>query len=310
MLDDPIFPQPAIDDWYRVTSVDDDDRFVRVDLECPEIARRIVPGQFVQVAPGTCGTAESHAAAAGWNVPLLNRPFSFHRWLPDRRGISILLDRVGPGTRAIAMVRPGEQLRFIGPLGHGMSEVPSNKKLFVYAAGGIGVAPFDAFAELASGTGIHSVMAYGVGCVPDLALRLGRHTRLADEMSRFGVPTYLASMSGEAGYHGTVVDLLREQFEGSEGCFARMTSREETLVIACGPSVMLKATARWAAECGLDCLVLMEEMMGCGYGVCRSCVVPGWTDANEAIRQPTNITTCRHGPLLDARLVDWDGSIS
>lgn len=310
MLNDPMFHKPAIDEWLPVVSVDDDGRFIRLDLESRLVAQRMQAGQFLQIAPHVRPAFQTGLCETGWHYPLLNRPFSIHRWLHHRTGISILLDRVGPGTKVIAAAKPGDRIRCIGPLGHGMEEVPAGKTRFIFVAGGIGVAPFDAFAELANRTGIVSSMAYGVGRIEDLTFRLGNRTRLADEMERFGCPTYLASMTGEVGFHGTVVDLIDHHHQCATGCFAQVSEPETVLLIGCGPWPMLKALAQWADARHLDCMVLLEEMMGCGFGVCRSCILPGWTSSDPVKRRPCNITTCRQGPLLDARRVDWDGSIA
>ena len=310
MLDDPLFAHPAKDAWYRVISVDDDGRYVRLDLDCPDVAERASPGQFVQIAPHVHAGNEADTFEVGWHIPLLNRPFSIHRFLPEKRGVSVLLDRVGPGTRAIASARPGDQIRCVGPLGTGMPEIPQGKTRLILVAGGIGVAPFDTFAELAGRSGIASTMAYGVGRLDDLTFRVGDGTRLTDEMERFGCPTYLASISGELGFHGNVVELLDTHLRTKECCFDHTADMESVLLIGCGPWPMLRALSVWAEKQRLDCMVLLEEVMGCGFGVCRSCVLPGWSSKDESDRVPCNITTCRHGPLVDARLIDWDGRIS
>ncbi len=311
MLNDPEVLQPAVDGWYPIVAVDDDGRFVRIDVECPEIGKCMVPGQFVQVMPWIPPHTETKCPTPGWHYPLLNRPFSIHRWLPGRSGISILLDRIGPGTYTIGSARPGDQLRLIGPLGQGMESSSLGKKHFVLVAGGIGVAPFDAFAELANHVGIRCTMAYGVGKMEDLVFRLGNRTRLADEMERFRCKTYLASISGESGHHGTVIDLLNNQYKLCHGCFERFDgdNHDDYLLIGCGPWAMLKALAKWAEAYKFDCTVLLEEMMGCGFGVCRSCVVPGWTTTDTKTREHCNITSCRHGAVIDAKRIDWDGSI-
>jgi len=46
---------------------------------------------------------------------------------------------------------------------------------------------------------------------------------------------------------------------------------------------------------------MLEEFMGCGMGVCRSCVCPGHGEDGS----PRNITLCLEGPLIDSDQVDW-----
>ena len=81
-----------------------------------------VPGQFFMLeAPGR----------------LLPRPMSL--CLAPAGELAFLLDPIGPGTRALAALRPGDAIHVFGPLGNGFRiDVP--KPLLV--GGGIGIAPF------------------------------------------------------------------------------------------------------------------------------------------------------------------------
>jgi dihydroorotate dehydrogenase electron transfer subunit len=81
-----------------------------------------IPGQFFMLeAPGR----------------LLPRPMSLCQAPPGE--LSFLLEAVGPGTRALAAVEPGDELHVFGPLGNGY-RLDVQKPLLV--GGGIGVAPF------------------------------------------------------------------------------------------------------------------------------------------------------------------------
>ena len=79
------------------------------------------PGQFFMVeAPGR----------------LLPRPFSL--CLAPQGELGFLVDAIGPGTRAIASVQPGDRLHLFGPLGNGY-RLDVDRPLLV--GGGIGIAP-------------------------------------------------------------------------------------------------------------------------------------------------------------------------
>jgi dihydroorotate dehydrogenase electron transfer subunit len=85
-----------------------------------------IPGQFFMLeAPGR----------------LLPRPMSLCL-APDEE-LGFLIDAIGPGTRALCALRPGDTLYVLGPLGSGFQRVP--KPLLV--GGGIGVAPFPYLSE-------------------------------------------------------------------------------------------------------------------------------------------------------------------
>ena len=86
-----------------------------------------VPGQFFMLeAPGR----------------LLPRPMSLCQ--APTAELGFLLDLVGPGTRALAAVQPGDEIHVFGPLGNGY-RLDVEKPLLV--GGGIGVAPFPYLSE-------------------------------------------------------------------------------------------------------------------------------------------------------------------
>ena len=86
-----------------------------------------VPGQFFMLeAPGR----------------ILPRPMSLCQ--APTAELGFLLDVVGPGTRALAAVQPGDEIHVFGPLGNGY-RLDVEKPLLV--GGGIGVAPFPYLSE-------------------------------------------------------------------------------------------------------------------------------------------------------------------
>jgi len=90
-----------------------------------------IPGQFFMLeAPGR----------------LLPRPMSLCQ-APSGE-LSFLLEAIGPGTRALAAVEPGDELHVFGPLGNGY-RLDVEKPLLV--GGGIGVAPFPYLSQKLSG---------------------------------------------------------------------------------------------------------------------------------------------------------------
>ncbi|HET6602457.1 MAG TPA: hypothetical protein VFG57_10850 [Gaiella sp.] len=89
------------------------------------------PGQFFMLeAPGR----------------VLPRPFSL--CLAPEGELGFLVDPIGPGTRAIAGLEPGDAIRVTGPLGNGF-DLSVARPLLV--GGGIGVAPFPYLSERLGG---------------------------------------------------------------------------------------------------------------------------------------------------------------
>ena len=69
---------------------------------------------------------------------------------------------------------------------------------------------------------------------------------------------------------------------------------------ACGPTPMLAATARLAAEYGLPCQVSLEEHMACAVGGCAGCTVRVRTEHGPAMKR-----VCVDGPVFEAGSVVW-----
>ena len=77
---------------------------------------------------------------------LLPRPMSL--CLAPTRELAFLVDPIGPGTRALCALEPGESLAVLGPLGNGF-HLDVERPLLV--GGGIGVAPLPYLSEVLGG---------------------------------------------------------------------------------------------------------------------------------------------------------------
>jgi NAD(P)H-flavin reductase len=90
-----------------------------------------IPGQFFMLeAPGS----------------LLPRPMSLCQAPPGE--LAFLMEPIGPGTRALCALMPGDGIHVLGPLGNGF-DLSVARPLLV--AGGIGIAPMPYLAEAIGG---------------------------------------------------------------------------------------------------------------------------------------------------------------
>jgi dihydroorotate dehydrogenase electron transfer subunit len=259
----------------------------RLRLECPELGRTILPGQFLMLR------------LPGMDDPLLGRPFALYdTWLNATGsvgGIDVGYLVVGRMTRRLPLVRPGDRLEAWGPLGNGFAAEPCEHLIMV--AGGIGQTPF-----LAVGREALSGRQYGnpprrAACPSRVTLCYGvRSADLAagvDDFCAAGIDVRLSTDDGTAGRHGLVTHLLAELLDENP--------RDGCRVLCCGPEPMMEAVAELTVQRGVRCEVSLETPMACGIGICFSCVVK--------VRQPDGQwdfkRTCVEGPIFDANKIVW-----
>jgi dihydroorotate dehydrogenase electron transfer subunit len=129
-----------------------------------------------------------------------------------------------------------------------------------------------------------------VGC--DLYLG-GRNARELAIRARFEghVPgeTILTSDDGSLGEKGFVTEALRRRLEAGSR-YARL--------FACGPMPMFAALASVARGAGLAAEFSTEADMGCGFGACLGCVIPG--------TEKPFVVSCTEGPILPPEKIAWD----
>lgn len=259
----------------------------RVRLECPMIARRILPGQFVMLR------------LAGWDDPLLGRPLALYDTFLDDSGTPMGIDVVylvlGKMTARLAHFSLGQKLDVWGPLGNGFPTTEADHLIMV--AGGIGQTPFLA-AGLESqgrkrfgdplrkpGESRKATLCYGVRTAELLAG--------CEDFQKAGLDLRISSDDGSVGRRGFVTSSLSDLLEETVG--------ENREVFCCGPEPMMQAVAEICLSAGVPCLVSLETPMACGIGICFSCVA--------RVRQPDGTwdykRTCVDGPVFSAEKIVW-----
>jgi dihydroorotate dehydrogenase electron transfer subunit len=257
----------------------------RMRLECPRLAQRITPGQFVMLK------------IAGLNDPLLGRPLALYDtvlWPGDQAiGIDVVYLVLGKMTRRLSEMVPGQQLDIWGPLGNGFP--PQQTEHLIMVAGGIGQTPFPALAREHLGRRLYGDPPRRVTPLGKVTLCYGARTAeyLAglDDFRELGVDLHISTDDGSAGHHGLVTDLLQQVLDEAV----------EPRIVCCGPEPMMEAVARIAAERGVPCQVSLETPMACGIGICFSCVAR----VRDADGTWDYKRTCVEGPIFDAARIEW-----
>lgn len=246
---------------------------------------------------------------------LLRRPFSAHRCYhegferrllaeddPLPRGfrslirrpkdiVEVLFKKLGPGTELLASLTGGDRVDVIGPLGRPIPIQEAGQALLV--GGGVGIPPLVHLAEALRLRGLPVRAFVGAQTKDDLPVTLPD----AGELTEIGADVTVATDDGSFGHQGFVTDLLESFLEREAGRDGNVT------VYACGPPLMLRAVARIVNARQIEAHLLLERYMGCGLGVCLSCVckMKADNDAGWEYR-----LACKDGPSFRASEVIWE----
>lgn len=226
---------------------------------------RPAPGQFYMLS-----------AAARWGGgegerPFLPRAFSVMRAPRDTRRLDFMIEDVGPGTRRLAELGPGDGLTVLGPLGRGF-RAPRAGRRPLLVGGGVGIAPLAILQDE-----LLAAEAGGEPATTLLGFRDAEHALGAGLLSVSAV----ATDDGSTGHAGLVTELLS----------AELAADAQVEVFACGPPPMLEAVRQLCGEHDVPAQLALESGMACGFGACFGCVVA--TRAGY-------VRLCVDGPVLDA----------
>jgi NAD(P)H-flavin reductase len=200
--------------------------------------------------------------------PFLPRAFSVLR--AREHELHFLIEDVGPGTKRLCELQPGEDLLIVGPLGNGFT-TPRDGREPLLVGGGVGIAPLAIWQEeLPAGT-----RAF-----------VGFRDRMHAEGAALLSDATVATDDGSVGHHGLVTELVEDELH----------DRGEHLeVYACGPPAMLEAVRHACARHSVPAQLALESGMACGFGACFGCVVP---------TQNGFVRLCLEGPVLDAAVLE------
>lgn len=247
----------------------------RLRLRCPEIAKRITPGQFFMVRPDQ------------GSDPLLGRPFALYDVFEENgaiAGVDFGYVVVGKLTSEMSRWKPGDAARIWGPLGNGFPTPPAGRLVMV--AGGIGQTPFLAVSREALRLKRYGRPARQLDAsTANLTLLYGARSRdyLAglDDFRHEGLTVRVSTDDGTAGHRGFVTDLLDDE----------IAADRPAAIYCCGPEPMMHAVAQRCEAAGIPCWLSLESPMACGFGACFSCVVKvktpdGWDYRRSCVEGP------------------------
>lgn len=264
MSDEPCHKKSPLQHLANVLSNEKlSESFWQLDLSAPSLGP-VKAGQFLQIL---CRDFSA-------TTPFLRRPFSVMN--QDGNRISLFYKRIGPGTQAMSRWTPGQQVDILGPLGQGFEDIPSHSK--------------DRVLVIAGGTGLGGIYFY----LRQLALRKIPARLLLGLRCRADLPTQaIESLTAL----GCPCDLIFQDEQGLvTTAFDKLDLDSFTRAAVCGPTPMM--TAVHAAIQGTipKIELSLEEMMGCGYGICFTCPV-------QRSDSPEYLSACEDGPVFDSKKI-------
>ena len=214
------------------------------------------------------GSAGQFYMLRSWDYePLLSRPISIHN-IDD--SIPFLYQSLGQGTKLLAKLKSGDEVKLLGPLGNGFPLEAITGKVAV-VTGGMGIAPMNYACQMLNAKQVDLYCgfkdeSYGVRNIQNIVSNV-----------------YIATESGKEGYKGFVTGIFKAE--------------KYDVVICCGPEVMMQKVAALCSQVAVPIYVSMEKHMACGVGACLGCTC-------KTIRG--NKRACKDGPIFLADEVIFD----
>ena len=185
---------------------------------------------------------------------------------------------VGKGTELISRMKPGEMVNAVGPLGNAFP--PLEDKNILMVAGGRGIAPIYYAIENYAFTG-KVFLIYGAKSKDDLNLLDRIHALPLQKL-------FLYTDDGSAGKKGLVTADMVEIIK----------NHRIEVTVSCGPDAMFHALFHTINHLGTENYASLEALMGCGFGICYSCVVKTVGGNYKKV--------CSDGPIFKLEEIAWE----
>lgn len=249
----------------------------RLQLQAPQLARRARAGQFVMLR-----------VADGMD-PLLRRPFSFSRIVPEDGIVEILYRVAGRGTWRLSQLTAGRSVSLLGPLGNAF-QLPAadSSGPVMLLAGGIGIAPLLELIQRLTERSTAAVhLCYGARTAGELLP--------ATAFAEAEIAVHWSTDDGSFGYHGYVPDLFRR--------VVAEHALQPVQLYACGPLAMQYHVAQWALRHQVPAQLSLESLMACGVGACLGCALPAVAPGDPLADHYLHV--CKDGPIFTPGSIQW-----
>lgn len=221
---------------------------------------KVRAGQFGDIAVG--------------GTHLLRRPIAICK--VENREVTFCYQIKGDGTKTLKEMGAGTRLSVLMPLGNGFF-VEENEKKVALVGGGVGVFPL-----------ISVLRAYAD--TKEISAYIGyRNKNAVCGVEEFEKADKFVAVTDDGSYG--------EKMNAVQAFAADLAKgNRPDVVLACGPTPMLRALKTLVEKENLPCYISLEERMGCGIGACLVCVCD-LTNGKKA-------RVCKDGPVFNANEVN------
>ena len=218
--------------------------------------------------PIRCGTFGNISVGG---THLLRRPIAICK--KEGSQVTFCYQVKGEGTQKLKGLEEGDKTSVLMPLGNGFFVEETEKKVAL-VGGGVGVFPLiSVLRQYQDEKEISAYIGYrnkGAVCGLEEFAKAEKFTAVTDDGS-FGEKMNAVQAFEKSLKAGDIPDV----------------------VLACGPTPMLKALVAVTERENLNCFISLEERMGCGIGACVVCVCD-LTNGKKA-------RVCKDGPVFNAK---------
>lgn len=226
----------------------------------------------------------------------------------------------GLGTNRMTKLKRGDRVHMLGPLGQPFDVRPlraAGVEEVHVIGGGVGMAPLITLVEALRFDAFPVKVFLGIATLESLRYRdelagtFGEKPRAAyvylDDLLAAGVkpadiflscdvapPKKVRGLPEKNLFHGLVPEQYRRFLKGRRA--------GNVMAITCGPNRMMEVMSDVCRAAGVPLKVLLEKRMGCGFGVCFSCV----QKVRRADGAEDYVRICREGPMFDAKEIVWN----
>lgn len=239
----------------------------RLDILSPDIAQKVLPGQFVAVMVNSQGE----------RIPLTVVDAD-----TEKGAIALIFQEVGLTTKLLGRLNTSDSLyALVGPLGHA-TEIKNYGRV-ILVGGGVGIAEIYPVAKALKQANNHITTILGAR-TKDLLILEKELKSVSDEI-------HIATDDGSYGKKGFVTDVLNELLTPNSQL------QTPNLIYAVGPIPMMRKVSEVTKKFNVKTLVSLNALMVDATGMCGCCRV--------SVAGKTRFS-CVDGPEFDAHAVDWD----